>query len=195
MAPGSVRAVRDVIFDPGAERVVERERELYQDLVLREVIRHDVDPELAAAARTKLAPLAWVDVRSNDGTDLGGESFDAILVNAGVTHPHEAWLDALGPNGRLILPLTCTMPVMGPIGKGVMLALSRRDGDFDVRTLTGVAIYSALGIRDADLNDQLGRAFLRGPFPMLKRLSRDAHDASSACWFHTPRFCLSSDNG
>ena len=38
-----------------------------------------------------------------------GETFDAILVNAGVTHPLDSWLDALAPGGRMILPLTAAM--------------------------------------------------------------------------------------
>ena len=32
--------------------------------------------------------------------------FDAMLVNAGVTHPLDSWLDALAPEGKLMLPLT-----------------------------------------------------------------------------------------
>ena len=84
---------------------------------------------------------------------------------------------------------------MGPIGKGVILSLSRREDGFDARTVTGVAIYSAVGIRDPDLNDQLGKAFMRGPFPPIRRLRRDVHDASPICWFHTARFCLSTGGG
>jgi protein-L-isoaspartate(D-aspartate) O-methyltransferase len=159
------------------------------------VVAIDVDQALAAAARTNLKPFAWVDVRPGDGTDLAGESFDAILVNAGVTHPHEAWLDALRPDGRLMLPLTCTMAAMGPIGKGIFLGLSRRGDVFEAQTVTMVAIYSALGIRDPDLNAQLGKAFARAPFPGIKRLRRDDHEASARCWFHTGRFCLSTDDG
>ena len=55
----------------------------------------------------------------------GGGSFDAILVNAGVTHPQDAWLDALAPGGRLILPLTVDMPGMGTLGKGVIVVIGR----------------------------------------------------------------------
>jgi protein-L-isoaspartate(D-aspartate) O-methyltransferase len=156
------------------------------------VVAVDVDPALAAEGRARLAPWAWVDVRAGDGTGIGDEPFDAILVNAGVTHPHEAWLGALRPGGRLIFPLTCSMGAMGPIGKGVILALSRRGEDFDARTVTMVAIYSAIGIRDPDLNDQLGKALTRGVFPSITRLRRDVHEVSSACWFHTARFCLSA---
>src|SRR5205823_4555847 len=40
--------LNEVVFDPTFERVVARERELYEDLVLRETSRHQVDPLLAA---------------------------------------------------------------------------------------------------------------------------------------------------
>jgi len=54
--PASVKEEREYIFDPERQRVVERSRELFGDLVLRENIRTDVDRQragtvLAAAAR------------------------------------------------------------------------------------------------------------------------------------------------
>ena len=45
----------------------------------------EVDDTLAAGARANLAPLAHVDVRVGDGTAAAGDTFDAILVNAGIT--------------------------------------------------------------------------------------------------------------
>jgi ATP-dependent helicase HrpB len=44
-----VREHREVVFDEEAERVVERVRQVYEDLVLRETVRQDVDPDRAAA--------------------------------------------------------------------------------------------------------------------------------------------------
>ena len=41
---------------------------------------------------------------------LPGEPFDAILINAGVTHPRREWIDALGERGRMVLPLTARCP-------------------------------------------------------------------------------------
>ena len=76
-----------------------------------------------------------------------------MLVNAGVTHPLDVWLDAVAVGGRMILPLTSTMPGMGPtLGKGLVMLLTKQEGgDFAVRVLTVVAIYSALGVRDAGI--------------------------------------------
>lgn len=162
------------------------------------VVAIEVDEALAADARDNLRRWTWVEARHGDGTDLRDESdksFDAILVNAGTTHPHEAWLNALAPGGRLVVPITCTMAQMGPIGKGLMFLLSDtgQPDALEARVITTVAIYSALGVRDAALNDRLGRAFMRGgAFPGIKRLRRDRHDESPSCWLHTDAFCLAS---
>jgi hypothetical protein len=60
--------------------------------------------------------------------------------------------------------------------------------------LTVVAIYSAVGIRDAELSDRLGRIMMSGPmrWQAVKRLRRDAHDELPGCWLHAARFCLST---
>jgi ATP-dependent helicase HrpB len=49
MFPDKIRTLREVVFDAASERIVARERELYEDLVLRETIRYGVDPHRAAA--------------------------------------------------------------------------------------------------------------------------------------------------
>jgi protein-L-isoaspartate(D-aspartate) O-methyltransferase len=162
------------------------------------VVAIDVDEALAAQARSNLAELPWVDVRRGDGTDIGGETFDAILVNAGTTHPHEAWLTALAPGARLLVPLTCTMPQMGTIGKGIAVLIARPDAagetlELAARPLGMVAIYSAVGIRDDAINQQLGRALAAsGMFPAITRLRQDAHEIAPACWLHGPGWCLST---
>ena len=61
------------------------------------VVAYEVDEELAGEARRNLASRPWVDVRHGDATEPIGGGFDAILVNAGVTHPLDTWLDALAP--------------------------------------------------------------------------------------------------
>jgi protein-L-isoaspartate(D-aspartate) O-methyltransferase len=158
------------------------------------VIAIDVDEALASEARDKLASRRWVEVRHGNGVDLANEIYDAILVNAGTTHPHEAWLAALAPGGRLVLPLTFTMDAMGPIGKGVLaLVTSTADRNvYDARPVAPIAVYSAIGIRDAALNDKLREAFTRSFWPSFKTLRRDPHEAQPSCWLHGERFCLSA---
>ena len=158
------------------------------------VAAFEVDGALAAEARANLAAFTWVDVRHADATMPLGETFDAILVNAGVTHPQAAWLDALAPGGRLVLPLTATMAQMGPtIGKGPVVLLTRAEGSagYAARAVGFVAIYSGVGLRDAALNDRLGQALVKHPFAPVTRLRVDAHDPSPSCWHHGDRFCFS----
>lgn len=153
----------------------------------------EVDEILASQARANLASMPWVEVRHGNGAGDLGEPFDAILVNAGVTHPLGTWLDALTVGGRLIFPLTATMPAMGPIGKGPMVLVTRTEDPhaWDARIVTFVAIYSAVGLRDDALNAQVGQTLAKSPFARLKHLRRDAHEPSASCWLHGPEFCLS----
>jgi protein-L-isoaspartate(D-aspartate) O-methyltransferase len=158
------------------------------------VVAIEVDPDLASRARSNLSSISWAEVRAGDGKGPFDERFDAILVNAGVTHPQESWLDALLPGGRLILPLTVTMPQMGTIGKGVTLLLTKGPDDaWPVTVLNMVAIYSGIGLRDDKLNEALGLALRQALFPSLRRLRRDPHEPAAQCWLHGSAFCLSVD--
>ena len=147
------------------------------------VVAYEVDEALAAEARQNLAFMSWVDVRHDDASRPCDEIFDAILINAGVTHPLDVWLDALAPGGRIIVPLTGMMPAMGSnLGKGLVWLLTRRDRDFAARVLSMVAIYSALGVRDESLNAVLGNAMMGGPgqWQAVTRLRRDAHEPAAS---------------
>jgi protein-L-isoaspartate(D-aspartate) O-methyltransferase len=162
------------------------------------VLGLEIDGPLADAARRNLAPFPWVDVRQVDGASARFDgAFDAVLVNVGVTHPLDAWLDALAPNARLILPLTGTMPQMGAtIGKGVTWLLTRQDDvSLAARPIGVVAIYSAIGVRDDDLNTRVGKALMGGPmqWTAVKRLRRDAHEPTGSCWLHGTGFCWTKE--
>jgi protein-L-isoaspartate(D-aspartate) O-methyltransferase len=158
------------------------------------VVAVEVDEPLANAARANLESMPWIEVQQGDATRVDGP-FDAILVNAGVTHPQDGWLDALAPGGRLLLPLTVAMPAMGPsLGKGVMLMIGKTpDGALVPEVLSFVAIYNAIGLRDATVEARLGQAMRRTAFPNLTRLRRDTHPSDEGCWLHTERFCLSME--
>ena len=164
------------------------------------VVATEIGAGLAAAARSNLAAMPWVTVEGADSQGLPSVarraevgSVDAILVNTGVTHPLDAWLDALAPGGRLLLPLTVGLPGMGPLGKGVIVVIARApDGTgFSAEVLSFVSIYSAIGLRDQRLEAGLGQALRRTSFPNLTRLRRDRHDSTPDCWLHAERFCLS----
>ena len=59
--------------------------------------------------------------------------------------------------------------------------------------VTFIAIYSAIGLRDEAANARLGEALKRNPFPRLKRLRRDSHEAGAGCWLHSEPWCLALD--
>jgi protein-L-isoaspartate(D-aspartate) O-methyltransferase len=157
------------------------------------VLGIEVDESLAATAAANLASIPWAEIRCGNGAGPLGETFDAMLVSAGVTHAQETWLDALAVDGRLVLPLTVSFAGQtGPLGKGVTALFTRApEGHFDARVLGVVVIYSAIGLRDETRNAQLGQAMTRTPFPGFRRLRRDPHDAGASCWLHAPGACLS----
>lgn len=156
----------------------------------------EVDAALAAEAAANLASFPGVDVRQGDCSEPLDAAFDAILVNAGVTHPLPDWLDALAPAGRAIVPLTAVPHAFSPIGKGLLIALSRTteaapNVEYAARVVTFVAIYSAIGVRDEALNAQLAQALRTNPFPPLRRLRRDPHERVASCWLHSDACCFS----
>jgi protein-L-isoaspartate(D-aspartate) O-methyltransferase len=159
------------------------------------VLGIEVDAGLAAEARRNLAGYPWIEVRQGDGTAPLTERFDAILVNAGVTHPLPAWLDAMAPKGRMIVPMTATLPAMTTIGKGLLVLITNHSGasTASARVAGFVAIYTAIGVRDNTINALLGRALAKAPFAPIKSMRRDAHEQQASCWLHASGFCLSLD--
>jgi protein-L-isoaspartate(D-aspartate) O-methyltransferase len=161
------------------------------------IVAYEVDEALAAEAQRNLAPRPWVDARHGDASAPLGGPFDAILVNAGVTHPLDAWLDALAPGGRMMLPLTTSMPAMGStLGKGLVVLVTNDAAAMSARIVTVVAVYSAVGVRDADMNERVGKAMMAGParWQAVQRLRRDAHEPSDTCWLHGATCCFSTES-
>jgi protein-L-isoaspartate(D-aspartate) O-methyltransferase len=163
------------------------------------VVAYEIDEGLAADARQRLQSLACVEVRHGDASQALDQTFDAILVNAGVTHPLDTWLDALAAGGRMMLPLTTALPAMGPtLGKGLMWALTKAgtgdDSDLTARMTGVLAIYSAVGLRDDEMNARIGKAMMSGPasWSIVKRLRRDRHEPSPSCWLHRHACCFSA---
>jgi len=90
------------------------------------VVAMEVDSELARRASKNLGEFDWVEVKEGDGRVDIPADLDAILINAGATHPLAAWLDAMRPGGRMILPLTFTVDTLPQnIGKGGVLLVTR----------------------------------------------------------------------
>lgn len=70
----------------------------------------DIDETVTAAARRCLASAGYgrVTVACGDGADglTAGAPYDRIIVTAGAWDLPPAWLDQLGPSGRLVVPLS-----------------------------------------------------------------------------------------
>jgi protein-L-isoaspartate(D-aspartate) O-methyltransferase len=173
----------------------------YYTAVMGELVRPggsvlgvEVDDGLAARARSLVLPGSPVEIRHDSARGPFDRRFDAILVSAGVTHPLTTWLDALTLDGRMVLPLTAPMPMMGTtIGKGLLVRLAGTgDGDFVARVLSYVAIYSALDLRDDALGAQLSTSMLRSGGLPVTSLTRRPHATSEACFLHTPEWCLTA---
>ncbi len=151
----------------------------------------EIEHDLARRARENLASMDWVEVRQGDGKVRLPESLDAIVINAGVTHPLPVWLDCLADDGRMVVPLTVTMPGTSPaLSKGTVLLVTRKGQEYQARFFSAVVIYSFIGERDESINQRLGEALRKMNFLQVRRLVRTTHDPSPTCWLHTDTLCL-----
>jgi len=151
-----------------------------------QVTAYEIDRGLAARAQAALAAWPQVEVHADDGGAARG-SFDVIFVNAGVTVPHPAWLDALRPGGRVVVPLTIHAPTLSG-GVGVMVCITRAPGGWRARVVSPVGMYDCAGARDPAHEAEL-RPLLRAGSAM-RALERAPHERGAACLAHLPGFCL-----
>lgn len=159
-----------------------------------QVVALEVDATLAARARDQLARYPWVEVVAGDGTAYDPGPVDAVLANAGLTHPPDQWLDRLVPDGRMLMPLTTFTGA--PAGSvGFMLLVARVASGFAASFVSPVAIFASVAGRDPDLNERLRAALGSGRWQAVRRLRRDDHVPAESCWLHGERFCLSTDLG
>jgi len=169
----------------------------YYTAIMAEVVGHqghvtaiEVDHELAGQARNNVSYLPHVQVLEGDGGETDPGLSDAILINAGVTHPRSLWLDSLRPGGRLILPLTVTDDDDSS-GEGRFLKVTRQPAGLTACFISGVGIFSCVGGRDAELNQRLKEAFERDDWKSVQSLRREPHEPADTCWLHADNFCLS----
>lgn len=150
----------------------------------------EIDSGLARRAHSNLSYLSHVEVFEGDGGEKDPGPCDAVLVNAGATHPRSIWLDSLRPAGRLLLPLTVTDDT-DPGEAGRVLKVTRQPKGFPASFVSGVRIFPCVGGRDAELNQRLKEAFKREDSKSVQSLRRDSHDLDDTCWLHGENFCLS----
>ena len=159
-----------------------------------DVLASEFDSDLAARAKTNLAEYPQVTVESDDGVAIEPGERDAILINAGVSHPHPKWLDNLRDGGRLVLPLTINigMGTSPNLGSGVMAKFTRIGDTFSAQVVTPIAIFSCIGMRDAEKEQALKEAMKAGKLFKMRSLRRDQHELTDVCIVHGSDMCLSS---
>ena len=203
-APGLVARLLDALAPAEGETVVEIGCGTgYYSAILAEavgpagrVIAIEIDPEFARRARRYLAPWKQVEVHVADGSRAKLEPVHAILVGAGVTHPQPGWLDALRPDGRLVLPMTGIDPPPAVMRFGRNLAgrallVTRRGDRYPARFFERLGISPCLGGREPAHERRLRSALQGGGEEGVRSLRREPHAAEGDCWLHTDAFCLS----
>ena len=163
----------------------------------------ECDRELAERARQCLSGFANVRVIHANGAAAAFDPADVIYVNAGVTHPAEAWLDSLTDGGRLILPLTTdeNIPSMKAASfdpkkamrTGAYFRIRHTGGKFEARWLLPVAMIPAEGVREKAAETALAAAFERGGWQRVTRLVRGESEPLGDCWLRGERWSLVQD--
>jgi protein-L-isoaspartate(D-aspartate) O-methyltransferase len=148
---------------------------------------YEIEPELAQRAQRNLADLPYVKIHLRSGAEGQLPDCDVLYVNAGATHPLSIWLDALRPNGRLIVPLTPAE------GYGAMLLVTKQqNGGYAARFLLQAQFVPCIGARDEVVAQKLAKAFLNSSWSKVKSLHRnDAPDSS--CWCSGSGWWLSTN--
>lgn len=144
----------------------------YQAAVLAligcEVLSIERHPELAAAARTRLASLGLADPRLADRVriEVGDGSvgwrlrapFEGIIVTAAAPRVPDPLRRQMADGGRLVIPV-------GPLGGQDLVQVIRRGEGFEERTFGGCVFVPLIGAAAYDeAESQRGRRRWPGPF-------------------------------
>jgi protein-L-isoaspartate(D-aspartate) O-methyltransferase len=154
------------------------------------IVASEVDPDLAARATVNLCGYRNVTVHAADGAALDAGTFDAMFINAGVTHPHRAWLECLNEGGRMVVPITFAGE-MGT-GIGVMLKITNCKGKFTIQVVSEVGIYHCTSVRDANLEPVIRKALATKALLNAKVVRTDLHEQADTCILHRNDVCVSS---
>jgi protein-L-isoaspartate(D-aspartate) O-methyltransferase len=149
---------------------------------------YEIDSSLAARAKENLAQLRWVDVQARSGIADHLPKVDAVYVNAGITQPSWAWLDALRPGGRLIFPLQA---VGGAAGAMLLIKRPERGMVWPARFITQAAFMSCEGPQDEEAGHRFAAAFSNGAWDQVQSFRID-EPIDGSCWLAGDGWWLST---
>ena len=121
----------------------------------------EYEPDLAEKARANLAPWPNVELLSGDGMALAEGPADVIVASCGVDQVPLNWVRLLNDGGRLLVPLTATMPDWSGGGQGANLLVTRQGERYAATFVGGVAIYHCMSGRTEAAGERLKAAFAR----------------------------------
>ena len=141
------------------------------------VYAYEIDPILADRAARNLAELPQVELHARSGIGDGLPEVDCVYVNAGITQPSRAWLDALRVGGRLLFPL---QPVSG-LG-GMLLVTRLAVGNaWPARFISRAIFIGCAGPQDEATSQNLVNAFSKGGADTVRSLHLD-REPDTTCW-------------
>lgn len=150
---------------------------------------YEIDPVLAARAARNLAHLPHVELHARSGIAEGLPAADRVYVNAGITQPSWAWLEALRlGGGRLMFPLQPTT------GVGGMLLVERPASGhvWPARFVSRAVFIGCVGRQDEAMDQDLRAAFARGDVGTVRSF-RLHGEPDASCWCAGTDWWLSTE--
>ncbi len=154
------------------------------------VVAVEVDPELAALAKENLKGYPQVRVVAGDGAAVVPPESDAVLINAGVTHPQPGWMECLAEGGRMLLPLCVGIPE-NP-GKVLAVQIMRKGAGFEADPYSIFGLYSSPSLRDPARQALLHAGLHLKRMAGLRSVRLEEHAQEASCIAHAAGFCLSA---
>lgn len=149
------------------------------------VLAAEIEPELRDQARINLADYPQVTILG-DALASTLPPVDILYSSAGAGSLPAAWLAALKPGGRMIMPITDT----NDHGMVFLLRKMAEGRPWIARTLSFTRHYPCLGTRETGDLAAVSTALTRPG--KVASLRVDQHQPDESCWLHGDGWCLST---
>jgi protein-L-isoaspartate(D-aspartate) O-methyltransferase len=148
----------------------------------------EIDGALADQARANLTSYRNVECVTADGSShpLQPETFDTVIVNAGVSNIQRSWLQSLCDGGRLIVPLIFSDEEPGQIAR-----ITRCGDRFRVEFILDTMVYPCSGSYDTESAKRLRQAVEVFGWYSDTELRLDTTYADDSAWIVTPSYWIS----